>query len=116
MLSFALLVILCLHFCSLGGRFLEEPGGEVALAGVGYDDDDELARALGVRRDLPGCPERRARRNAREDARATREVPRRRSRVLGLNLDYFVDELRVVDAGYQARVDALDLVGAGLAA
>ena len=73
-----------------------------------------LPAALGARRDLPGGPEGRARRNAREDSLAPGEFARRRPGVLGTRQDDLIDERRVVDAGYEARADALDLVGAGL--
>ena len=52
------------EYANVGVRFgqslLEEPGREVALAGVGEKGDDRLARELGTLRELQRRPEGRA--------------------------------------------------------
>ena len=103
-----------------GQRFLakriEQDAGQVALAEAGQDDDDQLAGVLRARgyleRGTTAAPE-------QMPTKRPSSSGRRRAMAMRLvvgDLDDFVDELGVEDAGDESRAEALNLVRAGLAA
>ena len=95
---------------------VEEDRGEVALAGVGDDDHDELACVLWVARDLECCMHRRTGRDANQDAFLFGEAARHGERLVVGDLEDLVDQFGLEDVGDEASAEACDLVGAGLAA
>jgi hypothetical protein len=93
---------------------LVQRGREVALAERGDDHDDVLAGGLGTRRDLQRSPDRRARRDADEDALGGRDLAGDADRVVELDVDDLVDDVLVEDLRDEVRTDALDLVRSGV--
>src|SRR4051812_13545574 len=71
----------------------EERRRDVALAGVGQDRDDPRALGLRAARHLEGAVERRAARDAREDALRARERPRAVDGVLVGDGDDLVEQV-----------------------
>ena len=97
-------------------QLVEEPGGEIALAEVGKDDDDQLARVLRVARKLDRRVDRRAGGDAHQQALLTGQAARHGEGLVVGHLDDLVDQLRLQHGGHKARADALNLVRAGSAA
>ena len=93
---------------------LEERGAQVALPGVGQHGDDGLAGVLGPLREPYRHRDRRAARDAREDALLAAQPARVGDGLLVADLLDRVDERQVEHLRHEARADALDLVRARL--
>ena len=100
----------------LVAEVVEEDGGEVALAGAGDDDDDELARVFGVVGELEGGVDGGAGGDADQDAFLFGQAAGHGEGVVVGDLDDLVDEVGVEDFGDEAGAEAGDLVRAGRAA
>ena len=87
-------------------------GREVAVAGIGEEDDDGLALIFRTLGQLNCCVERRAGGNADQNALFSADEPAVCKRVLVRNGDDLVIDLRVEHIGDKARADALNLVRA----
>src|SRR6478609_4142477 len=95
---------------------LEEDGGQVALTERGDDDDDRLALVLLALGHLDGGRDGSARADADEQTLLGRGAPGPLHGRLGVDVDDLVVELGVEDLRDEVGAEALDLVGAGLAA
>ena len=84
--------------------------GQIAVAGIGQEDDDVLARVLGPLGHLDGRPQGRAGGNADEDALGPADELAGGKRIFVLDRDDLVIDLGVQHVGDEARADALDLV------
>ena len=91
----------------------KQRGGEIAVAGVGQQNDNGLAgvfRALGQ---LDGCPQRRAGGDADQHALAVPDLLAHGQGGIVVLGDGLIVDLGVQHIGDEAGADALDLVGAG---
>ena len=99
----------------LSGRG-EEVGAQVAFAGAGQDHDDEFAPVFGAAGHRQGGKDRGPGRDAAENPFQFGHVPGGLEGRLVAHRDDFIDDFGVQDLGDEAGADALNLVGAGLAA
>src|SRR5699024_11474257 len=91
-------------------------GGQVALPEVGDHHDDGLAGELLAGPDPGGGLDGRSGGDPDHQTLPAGDVPGTLHRGGGVDVDHLVVGLAVQDAGHEVRPQALDLVGAGLAA
>ena len=90
---------------------LGQPRREIALAGVGQDDDDELPCVLGPFRDDESSCEGGSTRDSREDSFLAGETACCVEGFVAGDRDDLVDEFRPEDVRDESRPDSLYLVG-----
>src|SRR5258708_3834440 len=89
--------------------FMAGAGGEITLAEVGQDDDDQSSLALRPLGDLDSREGGGAARDSAEHPLLTRQPPRHLEGVLIADQDDVVDHLGVEDIRDESRADPLDL-------
>src|SRR5262249_37350712 len=94
------------------GLLRVEGRAEVALAGCGPDDHDQLARVVGPLRHLHGRVHRGPAADAAEDTLLARQPAGHLEGRVVVHLDDLVHDPQVEDTGDEAGADALDLVRA----
>src|SRR5213079_3311132 len=92
---------------------LEQVGGDVALAGVGEEYDDRLAREGGEGGERKGGVQGSAGGDAGDDALLAGKAAGAREGILIGDGDHLVDDRAVQDGGNEPDTDAGHLVGAG---
>src|SRR5580704_4125967 len=103
----------CQHFLP---QRIKQDAGKITLAEAGQNDHDEFTGILGARGHLERGDDGGAGADADEKAFFKREAAGHRNGLVVADLDDFVDELGVEDAGNESSADALNLVGTRLAA